>query len=292
MLIGHGKIWDRLKAEAEQGRLHHAQLFVGPEHTGKTKLALKLASFMQCPDESQLVLRKHVTEGVDADTLLFLDNGEGLMIEQIRKIVERTGMTHLRPYFVVVIENIGRMKPEAMNALLKTLEEPPDGSVFFLTANNEGDILETIRSRSRVTQFGTVNDLEMLAACRVESNADELVMYAMGRPGKLMRLIADSDYLKMHREMNHVISRFLEDPDTGRAFEIVRSFEKSENLQDFLDIFLHRARTIALSRESVTNLSHLDFTVVMEDILGVKQDARNNVNSRLLLENLLLPFTS
>ena len=54
-MIGHGKILETLKKEAHAGRLHHAQLFVGPEHVGKTAAALRLAVFLQGGEENVIV---------------------------------------------------------------------------------------------------------------------------------------------------------------------------------------------------------------------------------------------
>ena len=118
MLIGHQKIFTRLKEKAQKGQLHHAQLFIGPESVGKSKVALELAVFLQNAQDN-VVLRKQMLEGVDADTVLLLDQGENLSIKEIRTVIERTHQSHHRPYLVVLIENLGRMRPEAMNALLK-----------------------------------------------------------------------------------------------------------------------------------------------------------------------------
>lgn len=295
MLIGHKSIFDKLKADARAGRLQHAQLFVGPEHVGKSKIALKLAMEMQCPNESEIVTRKLIASGADSDTLLFFDDGEVLPIENIRGIVSRSDLTHVRPYFIVVIENIGRMKVESMNALLKTLEEPPDGTVFFLTANREEDILPTIKSRCQISYFHTVGDSVLLEACADKPFARELVMFAMGRPGKLMRLIDDNEYFQAHKEMHSLIKYFLEAPSISSMFELIRLLEKSELSHEMLDILLHRIRTLALTGGRGQNspaLEHMDFTVIMDNIERTKQDLGKNVNKRLLLENLLIPFTA
>ena len=289
MLIGHEKIYERLKAEVDSGILHHAQLFLGPERVGKTKAALNLAIYMQGA-EDDVILKRQLLEGADADTLLFLDDGETLPIKTVREIVERTGQTHNRPYLVVVIEGIGRMKIESMNALLKTLEEPPEGVVFFLTANKEEDVIPTIRSRCRISNFHTVSDKLLRMECDGHVFEEQLTMFAMGRPGKLRRLIDDTEYFEAHQEMYSDVNRFLEDSTTHGAFALVRKYEKSEMLQEILDILLRRVRSFALSGHGPVVLEHLDFPAVMDNIEIVKQDLDRNVNKKLLLENLLLPF--
>lgn len=289
MIIGHKKILDQLKADAKSGRLHHAQLFVGPKHVGKARVALEMAIILQEVEEN-VILRKQILEGVDSDTLLFLDGGEGFSIKEVRGIIERVSQTHHKPYLVVVIENIGRMKVEAMNTLLKTLEEPAPGVIFFLTANSENDIIPTVRSRCQITHFTTVSDMILNEACEGNVYTEPLVMYAMGRPGKLKRLMADTEYFDAHQEIHSEISRFLENPLMHAGFILTRKYEKHELKQEMLDILLHRVRTLVLTRKQPLVLDHLDMTVVMDDIETVKQDLNANVNAKLLLENLLITF--
>lgn len=287
--IGHDKVWAELVADAEAGRLHHAQLFVGPAHVGKSKVALNLAMHLQMPEGSP-VERRVLAEGADPDTHLYLDNGEGLSIKEVRKMLEIAGRTHVRPYLIFVIEDLGRMKLEAMNALLKTLEEPPEGCVFLMTVNREEDILPTIRSRVQVRRFYTVSDEVLAEACAGHPYSEELVMFAMGRPGKLISLMENEEALEKLKTVQIELTRFLDSPSKAGAMALARAYEKDEALAELLDILLHRARTFALSQRPPAALSHMDFTEVLEHVERCKVDLRQNVNKRLLLEDLFLPF--
>ncbi len=290
MLIGHSQQWKELLEKGRKGELHHAELFIGPEHVGKTKLAMLLAMELQCPDDTLLVTRKHILEGADPDTLLFLDDGEILPIEKVRELLIRTSLSHQKPYLVVVLENLGRLKTETANALLKTLEEPAPGVLFFLTAHREEDVLPTIRSRCHVTRFQTVSDQEILKACQGHPSQEELAMFAVGRPGKLMQLINDHDYFSTHQSMHRDLTHFLDNPSLGEAMSLVRSYEKNPLLPELLDILLHRVRTWALLQKQDAPVAHVSAADMMEKIEIGKDDLKQNVNARLVLENLLLPF--
>jgi len=290
MIIGHQKIVARLTEDARSGNLAHAHLFLGPKHVGKTRVALELAVILQEAEEHP-VLRKQVLEGRDPDTILLIDAGENLSIKQIRTVRERATQSHARPKLVFIIENIGRMKTEAMNAILKTLEEPPEGTVFFLTAHRDDDVLPTIRSRCQLTQFSTVAD-EHLKPEAEGSDPEHLVMYAWGRPVKLKRLVQEVDYFDMHREMHLEVTQFFEDPSVPRAFGLVRKYEKSEHLEELLDILLHRTRTLALSGQVNPVMQGLNFADLLEQVEQCKEDLRANVNKKLSLENLFLSFVS
>jgi len=289
MLIGHAKIFARLKSLGEAGKLHHAQLFLGPEHVGKTKVALLLSVFLQ-GGEGNVILKKQIMEGLSADTQLFLDDGENLPIETVRAIVERSNQTHSAPYLIFVIENLGRLKPEAVNALLKTLEEPHEGILFFLTANQEEDVLPTLRSRCHVTNFQTVSEALLKEACEENVYTEQLLLFALGRPGKLRRLLDDQEYFQAHQTLLQDLLRFLENPSTPSVFELTRRYEAHALLPEMLDILLQRARTLALSSQVPPVLAHLDLSRAVDSIESCKQDLKNNVNRKLLLENILLPF--
>ncbi len=299
MLIGHKKILERLKIEASAKTLHHAQIFLGPKGVGKSKVALMLAMHMQCPDESQIVLRKQIAEGADFDTIICADDDEVLPIEKIRELIGRIGQSHTKPHLIFIIENIGRMRIESMNALLKTLEEPPMDTYFFMTAENESDIIPTIRSRSKIVNFQSVPEKEIYEACRDNAYHEELVKFAVGKPGKLMRLMNDQEYFELHRSMFSDLNRFLERPNLPAIFEMVRKYEiKSDSkktklaAKEFLDLLITRVRSIMLSGEISPALSHLDFTEVVDRIEIAKSDIMGNVNVKLVLENLLIPFVA
>lgn len=281
MLIGHEKIWADLKSRAGSGALHHAQLFLGPEHVGKTHTALLLASALQGAEE-HVILKKQIFEGLSSDTLLFLDDGENLPIETVRTVVERASQTHTLPYLIFIIENLGRMKPEAVNALLKTIEEPNEGIIFLLTAHQEEDVLPTLRSRCHVTHFQTVTDEKLRTLCAENVFAEQLLFFAMGRPGKLRRLMDNAEYFEAHQNMLQDLVRFLENPKTPAAFELIRKYEAGPLLPEMLDILLARARTLALAFQVEP--------AAVDRIERSKQDLKANVNRKLVLENLLLPF--
>ncbi len=289
MLVGHQKKRAELQAQIKSGSFAHAHLFIGPKHIGKTKLAQELSIELQGASEDP-ILKKQILEGAHPDSLFLLDEGEILTIKEVRELVQRVGQSHHSPHLVVVIENIGRMKLESMNALLKTLEEPPEGTVFFLTAHCDDDVLDTIRSRTQVHYLTTVSNGEMEVLCDGHAFTSQLLNYAMGRPGKLKRLLADEDYFQEHQSMHERLVQFLEKPTIHRALSLSRDFEKSPEVDELLDLLLHQVRTLALKGETPPVLSHLDLTETMDTIEASKADLNGNVNKKLRLDTLLLPF--
>ena len=144
--------------------------------------------------------------------------------------------------------------------------------------------MPTLRSRCHVTAFQTVSDDLLRDVCGDNVYIDQLLFFAMGRPGKLRRLLDDKEYFEAHQEIFQDLAVFLEHPTTAGVFELGRKYEIHPLLEEMLDIFLRRVHSLA--RSHVLSMSRV------EHIETCKQDLKGNVNRKLLLDNLLLPFVS
>jgi DNA polymerase-3 subunit delta' len=142
--------------------LYHAFLLLGPQGLGKTALARKLASLLLCQHKGEESPCGHCASCVKVASLShpdvsFISAGDkkGITIEQIRDVACDA---HQKPwegnYRVFILEDVHRMREEAANALLKTLEEPPAYVVFLLTAENEHAVLPTVLSRCQIFPIG------------------------------------------------------------------------------------------------------------------------------------------
>ncbi len=165
---GHAPLRRLVAAAVERGTLPPSLVFSGPDGVGKRRVALALAALVNCEgptDEGQRGCSDacgecdpcaRIARGVHADVILveYGDTGR-ITVDAIREVVEQASF---RPFEgrrrVVVIDNADRLVPEAQNALLKTLEEPPDASVFVLVTSRPHMLLPTVRSRCPELRFG------------------------------------------------------------------------------------------------------------------------------------------
>lgn len=146
-----------LSATLREGLLSHAVLIEGEKGTGRKELALWLAKAILCksgdfPCENCSVCRK-VNSGNHPDVEIF--GGEGgarsFHIESIREIKNTLWLApNESEQKIYILLNVENMTPEAQNALLKSLEEPPAHARFILTCDNRRSLLDTIISRSTV----------------------------------------------------------------------------------------------------------------------------------------------
>lgn len=150
---------------AARGAFPHALLFVGPAGAGKSDVALRTAMVLNCaygiPSEGldgvgacDCRSCRKIRSGVHPDLHRTAPEGPRIRIDRIRDLIHRLSM---RPnearVRVAIIEEAGALNPEAGNALLKLLEEPPDRTVLILTAAQPSDLLPTLVSRCRTLRF-------------------------------------------------------------------------------------------------------------------------------------------
>lgn len=281
MLIGHSHIHAVLKEAFSKGNLHHAQLFVGPKFVGKSALALEFCLEIQGVKGSGME-ENLLKNGLDPDSLFFWDDGENFSIEAVRALVERANQSHSRPFLVVLIENVGRLRVEAQNALLKTVEESGDGVKFFLTAHQEGDVLPTLISRCQVRRFQRVPDEEMVEAFQgVDSH---LLRLAAGRPGVAIRLQENPLIFDQLKAWQRRFESFLNQPDAATALTLARELEEEEQAELILDSLLNTTRRWTHEEPSIWKAQ------ILEHFLMTLQDLRSNVQAKLSLESLFLSF--
>lgn len=159
-VIGQEHVTLTLRNALREGRLSHAYLFTGPRGTGKTSTARILAKAINCLAEDPTGRPDNVcricvaiTEGHQLD-LIEIDAASNRGIDEIRELRERIGFSpNEARYKVYIIDEVHMLTKEAFNALLKTLEEPPEHAVFVLATTEPDRVPETVRSRCQRFDF-------------------------------------------------------------------------------------------------------------------------------------------
>ena len=161
-IIGNDKIKQDLTDVIKQDRVSHSYLFIGIDGIGKMKMAKDFVQTILCENKNSCHKCKSCiqfeTEN-HSDFNIIEPDGNSIKIEQIRilqKQVLQKPITSKNK--VYIINDAGKMTKEAQNALLKTLEEPPQDTVFILIGKNENEFLITIRSRCMVLHFEPIED--------------------------------------------------------------------------------------------------------------------------------------
>lgn len=219
-VIGHGGVIELLDAELQNPA--QAYLFVGPNGVGKATIGRKFAAGLIAAGDENAIGR--VMAGIHPDLALVEPEGRtSVTVEQARAIVARAVLAPVEAdRKVILLEEAGAMTDEAANALLKTLEEPTETTVFILITESELDLPPTVASRSRTIHFGRVPDGDIESALVdsgvAEDQASRVAVTAAGRPGLGLMLATRPEVAAFRRSWLSVPSRLDEMP--GTAFRL------------------------------------------------------------------------
>jgi DNA polymerase-3 subunit delta' len=215
-IIGQDRAVDALRAAVRRGALHHAYLFAGPEGVGKGMVARLLAQAANCERGDGDACGacpscRKIARGVHPDVLVVERERDmaragrwepkggrtpsrDIVVDQVRELVDRR--LSLRRFEgrrrFVLIDPADAMNPQAQNAILKTLEEPPPDTTLVLVSSSADGLLPTVRSRCLRLPFAPLPDaflVERLAAAgRSPEVARLAATLAAGSLGKALGL--------------------------------------------------------------------------------------------------------
>lgn len=197
-LVGQEPIKKALTNALETGRISHAYLFAGPRGTGKTSTARILAKALNCEKGptahpcNRCTNCREITEGTSSD-VVEIDAASNRGIDEIRKLREQVYFAPVSSrYKVYIIDEVHMITTDAFNALLKTLEEPPEHVVFILATTEPQKILNTILSRCQRFDFhrATVDEIaqhlaKVAAGSHIEAAPEALRLMAIQADGGL-----------------------------------------------------------------------------------------------------------
>lgn len=249
-IIGHAIQKKKLSVLLQKKILPPTILFAGPEGIGKWRMAVRTAMYLHCgsPDPPCLSCPDclRVEEGLHPDAVSIRPNEKGIIPigsegggepGTVRWLLERLSMKSLSGTTTAVIDGIDRMRPEAQNALLKTIEEPSKGTYLFLVAGSVATVLPTIISRCFILKFGFLRDEEVLQA--IEENGpreSSLSLIAEAAGGSMANavLLQDEGVLE---GIKNAMADIREQIRTGfSAMENISRIEKKIGAEKLLDI--------------------------------------------------------
>ena len=252
------------------GKIAHAYLFAGPRGTGKTTMAKLFAKALNCEEGigCQCNTCKNcsaINEGTHPD-VLELDAASNNSVEDIRDLIDRVKYgTILGKTKVYIIDEVHMLSTGAFNALLKTLEEPPEHVIFILATTEPHKILPTILSRCQRYDFSKVSEGDIRERVKVVLNK-EGISYEEDAINLIISL-ADGGMRDALSILDQVLAY------SGNTL----------NVKDILDIF---------SLESTTEKLNLLSSIINKDIQDVLKRLKNYIEKgtdiKRLTNDLLL----
>lgn len=181
-VIGQEHVTRTLQRALIAGRIAHAYLFAGPRGTGKTTTARILAKAVNCTGDPGPAGRpcnicpscRAINEGRAVD-LIEIDAASNRGIDEIRDLRERVRFAPAEfRYKVYIVDEVHMLTPEAFNALLKTLEEPPEHVIFILATTEPQRIPPTVLSRCQRFDFRRVRVTDVVQRLEAIAQAEGL----------------------------------------------------------------------------------------------------------------------
>ena len=181
-VVGQEHITQSLKNSVLSGKLAHAYLFVGPRGVGKTSCARILAKSLNCKDAPTIdpcgkcSACLEIAEGRSLD-VIEIDGASNRGIDEIRTLRENVKFAPvLGKYKIYIIDEVHMLTPEAFNALLKTLEEPPEHVKFIFATTQPTKILPTILSRCQRFEFNRIPVLKIIDKLEEIAKAEKIAI--------------------------------------------------------------------------------------------------------------------
>ncbi|MFP4193803.1 MAG: DNA polymerase III subunit delta' [Desulfobacterales bacterium] len=329
-LIGQQRPVRMLCNALESEKLPHALLFTGEDGVGKATAALELARICNCRETAfkdyapgsdgekkdfaacgNCRSCRKAERGVHPDIYRVKPSGGYIRIDQIRSLYGSLALkSDTAATRVVLIEDAHLMNKEAGNALLKILEEPPESTVFILTAPDAGNLLPTIVSRCRHIRFNPIPQKEMAdhLVSNMGLNRDHAMITALLARGSLARAInmaemAEADWINYR---NFIVDMLIRLPGLSSSFrhafaEIIAS--DRDKLEGVFEIMKNWYRDLAVFLSSPEKIYNHDIysrvrtasKQIQADLIIEKADAvvraenaiSGNANPRLCLEALM-----
>lgn len=272
--VGHDKCWELFKSALNRGKLHHGWLLAGARGVGKAGFAKRMAYAILDPSglsknlidagthpDFHIVSRppKELPkegEGIDPNAEL----KRSINIDQIRKLQTvlnvKPSMSDKR---VIIIDAADDMERAAANALLKSLEEPPQGTIFLLISHASEKLLPTIKSRCQTMRFDPLSDDQMISALNMHLDGisdDEraaLVRAGNGSPGRALAFIG-LDLAEIDAIMDNI--RTKGDPNNILRTKLVKLLTLKA-AQAKYEAFLRRAPSYIAAHASLLPMERL-----------------------------------
>lgn len=288
-VLGQDSIKRALKEAIERDHLGHAYLFYGESGIGKSMMVKIFARKILCSSGTEEGCScsncQMFFAGMHPDCYIVECEGSSIGVDKIRKMQTQVIM---KPTYggkkVFVIDDANNMTVDAQNALLKTLEDPPEYAVILLCSNNYDGLLDTIKSRLVKYSFKKNSNYDLreyLKRKKIASGIDEdfLISYANGNIGNLISIMED-DEKRALRDVVIDCALNIKKMDRVKVIDAINFFvDNKDDVEYMLSMFMTVYRDILIIKKTKddTLLTNIDKKIM---ILNKQNDFKQDELTR------------
>ena len=318
---GQEHVLKPLLAAAQNGQLTGCYIFEGPEGVGKKETALLIARAAACESEdpksrpcNTCPTCHHMQKGSHPDLVVVGPDADKktltISVKSAREVIRQTQLhRYAARRRTFIIDPADKMQPQAANALLKTLEEPPEGTGFILVTHRASSLLPTVLSRSQRVRFRLLPMSTLMHNLEAQGVADptRIARLADGRPGRAQALL-DGELEAMDEARSELLEILAASPKElfdfskglkGKSSRI-RWQTKVERYLDVIESLLRDATCHAIGKPDYLNSDRIEvieawanalyphgIARLQDDLKKARARLELNVTARLLMEPLL-----
>ncbi|PKM49434.1 MAG: DNA polymerase III subunit delta' [Firmicutes bacterium HGW-Firmicutes-7] len=316
-IVGHEEIIKHIKSSIKTDKVSHAYMFEGEEGIGKKCLANAFAKTLQCeegkdePCNSCSSCKSFDSQNHPDIKYVVATKKTGIGVDDIR---EQLNMDiNIKPYRyrykIYIIEEGDLVTPQAQNALLKTIEEPPGYGIIIIIAHNSSRFLPTVLSRCAILSLKPIEEEKIKSYLIEEEKLSQVKahMYASlsrGNIGKAKIFLSSIEFEEIRNDIIYAIDCIIEENDL-EILEIARKIGEFKEKSDMaLDLMVTWLRDIMVIKEINDEkyiihkdkyktllkhgqlLSYNRISVLMSRLEDIQKNIKVNVNYQLSLETL------
>jgi len=303
-IVGQEKPIESLKKAIERDQVAHAYLFEGAEGLGKKAIALKLASALVCNNKDKPCGKCNSCIKVSTGNhpeIKIIEGQVTIKVDEIRELIKDI---QLKPYEgsrkVYIICDADKMNIQGQNALLKTLEEPPNYATLILLTTKGNSLLPTIVSRCQTIKLNPIS-LENIKSYLINNKdidsekAQMLAAFSGGIIGRAVELLDNPDF-HVRREGVINLCKDLMTPKLLNILDQISFFEEQKShIEEVLDLMISWYRDLFVYKETrsveliinVDKTEEIDYQVrgidlrKVRDIIFIIEKAKNNLKSNV-----------
>ena len=297
-VIGREKITEHLQNAIRLGKVSHAYIFCGEDGIGKNFIADIFAAALQCEGQTGNpcgVCKScmQAAGGNHPDIIRVMHEKAAIGVDDIR--VQLNQDIQVKPYSsrykIYIVDEAEKMTEAAQNALLKTIEEPPEYAVIMLLTNNPNAFLQTILSRCVMLNIRTVDKNRirkyLMEECSIPDYQAELAAaFSGGNPGKAVKYASSEEFVQRRDDVLQLV-RHVDEMKINEIMEYMKHLaEDKAAIGDYLDLLMLWYRDVLLFKAT----KDTGQVVYKEELLTIQKQA--SIKSFEALEHIIEAFST